>query len=317
MRERWQRAQPALAPTPEAVAAMVREGLPQARVVGHAAVEGGLANTNIRVDLAEGRVLLRLYQHDPAQAPKEAALAKRLAGTVPVARYLHSGTFDGQRFALVEWIEGRPLQARLRDADDAALRVAGDGIGRALAAIHGITFAQAGFLDGALNVTPFPGGGSLAAFVETTLAGIAGERLGRTLAAEVVALAKASEPRLAAWATPPRLTHFDFGPSNILVREDFTLAAVLDWEFAASASPAADFGNLLRPPLGQCDAFVEALEDSYRAAGGALPQDWRALTQLSDIGAWAEFLSRPKADEALIADARAILTQTLAAARRG
>ncbi|MEI9994803.1 MAG: phosphotransferase [Rhizomicrobium sp.] len=316
MREAWQRADAAITLGAAEAAELLRPALGDVAVAALEPLGGGKSNTNIRVRLsgAPHDVVLRLYQRDPGQMRKEAALSRRLAGQVPVPVYRHCGTrpVNGAAYAVVAWIEGRPLEAMARGAGESDLRFAGHEVGRVLAAIHGVTFAQAGFLDGDLNIHPFPGGSSSAGFLATTFEGIAGERLGRPLAAEVVAFAEANEHRLAAWSQPPRLTHFDFGGSNILLRDDFSVAAVVDWEFAASASPPPDFGNLLRPPLGLSTAFVEGVADGYRAAGGFLPEDWRALTRLADMSAWADFLSRPFAGDALIADAQQILRQTIA-----
>jgi aminoglycoside phosphotransferase (APT) family kinase protein len=314
-RERWTRTTPVLAIDAEEAAALLRPALGDVSVTALAPLAGGHSNTNIhvRLDAAPHNVVLRLYQRDPAQMRKEAALARLVAGRVPAPAYLYCGTrANGQGYAVVEWLDGTPLQPLVRRASEDDLAAAGRDIGRALAAIHGFTFPRAGFLDGDLTVTPFPGGASNAGFLETMFAGIAGERLGHALAADVVAYAKANEQRAAAWNDPPRLTHFDFGSSNILVRGDFSLAGIVDWEFAAAASPAPDFGNLLRPPLGHSSAFVEALEASYRDAGGILPGDWRALARLADMGAWAEFLSRADIGEALIEDARQTLIRTIA-----
>jgi hypothetical protein len=84
MREGWQRGEAALALDRSQIERLIRHAFPAAR-----ALAGG-----------PKAVLLRLYQRDPAQAPKEAA---------------------GE-------------------------------LGQALAAIHDIGFAQAGFLDGDLRV---------------------------------------------------------------------------------------------------------------------------------------------------------------------
>jgi len=89
------------------------------------------------------------------------------------------------------------------------------------------------------------------------------------------------------------------------------VAAVLDWEFAFSASPAIDFGNLLRQPLGSRQSFVDALVAAYETAGGHLPPDWRAIARIADLYAWADFLARPAASPALIADARRVIRQTI------
>jgi aminoglycoside phosphotransferase (APT) family kinase protein len=313
-RERWTRTTPVLAVGEEEAATLLYPALGAVSIAALETLGGGHSNTNIRVRLhgAPRSAVLRLYQRDPAQARKEAALARLVAGRVPAPAYLHVGArANGQTYAVVEWIDGVPLQPLVRHAREEQLVAAARDIGGALAGIHGFTFGQAGFLDGDLAVTPFPGGASNAGFLELMFAGIAGERLGKAFAAEVVAYARANEQRAAAWNEPPRLTHFDFGSSNLLVRDDFSLAGVVDWEFAAAASPAADFGNLLRPPLGQRGAFVASLEQGYRDAGGFLPDDWRALTRLADMGAWAEFLSRPQVSDALVEDARRILRETI------
>jgi aminoglycoside phosphotransferase (APT) family kinase protein len=313
-RERWTRTTPILAVGEEEAAALLHPALGAVSIAALEPLGGGHSNTNIRVRLngAPGSVVLRLYQRDPEQARKEAAISRLVAGRVPAPAYLHvDERANGQAYAIVEWIEGTPLQPLVRHARADQLQTAGRDIGRALAAIHCFTFAQAGFLDGDLAVTPFPGGASNAGFLETMFAGIAGERLGNVFAAEVVAYARANEHRAAVWNEPPRLTHFDFGSSNLLVRDGFALAGIVDWEFAAAASPAADFGNLLRPPLGQSSAFVASLEQAYREAGGFLPDDWRAVIRLADMGAWAEFLSRPQVSEALVEDARRTLRETI------
>jgi aminoglycoside phosphotransferase (APT) family kinase protein len=311
-RERWTRQMPFLDVSEDEAAALLRP-FGSAPIASLETLRGGHSNTNIRVRRSGADdVVLRLYQRDPGQARKEAAIAALIAGKVPAPRYLHVGEREnGQTYAIVEYVDGAPLQPRVRGASEDELAHAGYDIGRALAGIHSFTFAQTGFLGPDLTITPFPGGASAAAFLEQCFAGIGGERLGRDLARDVVAYAKANEHRIAVWQTPACLTHFDFGSSNILVRDDFSLAGIVDWEFAAAASPAPDFGNLLRPPLGHSSVFIEALENGYRDAGGDLPDDWRALTRLADMGAWAEFLSRPQIPDSIIEDARQILRQTV------
>ena len=310
-RERWTRQTPFLDVGEDEAVDLLRP-LGSAPISSLETLRGGHSNTNIRVRRGGGDVVLRLYQRDPGQARKESAIAKLVAGKVPAPRYIHVGEREnGQTYAIVEWIDGTPLQPRVRGASEGELANAGLDIGRALAGIHSFTFESAGFLGPDLAITPFPGGASNSGFLEQCFAGIGGERLGRDLSADVIAYAKANEHRAAVWNDPPRLTHFDFGSSNILVRGDFSLAGIVDWEFAAAASPAPDFGNLLRPPLGHSTAFVDALERGYREADGVLPEDWRDLTRLADMGAWAEFLSRPQISDALIEDAKQILKQTI------
>lgn len=314
MRERWTRTTPFVQIGEEEAAELIRPALGDVNITGIAPIRGGHSNTNIRVDLesAPHSIVLRLYQRDPAVALKEAAISKLVSGKVPAPRYLHVGTQASETYAVVEFVAGDTLSVAAKHASDTELGALGHSVGMTLAAIHGFTFAQAGFLDGELNVTPFPAGMMLAPYLQTCFAGIAGERLGKELANDTVEFARRHENRLDVWNRPPRLTHFDFGATNILVRSDGAVAAVVDWEFAAASSPSADFGNLLRPPLGDLPAFVAGVEQGYRAAGGFLPDDWRALTRIADLGAWADFLSRSNVGEQVIEDARRILSEAVA-----
>jgi aminoglycoside phosphotransferase (APT) family kinase protein len=315
MRERWTRTAPVLEVARDEAAELIRPALGDVGVLGVEPIPGGHSNTNIRLRLAAPphSVVLRLYQRDPMQARKEAAISKLVSDKVPAPRYLHLGARDsnGQTYAIVEFVDGETLSSAAKHASESERNAMGGSVGSVLAAIHSFTFDQAGMLDSELKTTPFPAGMMLSGYLQGCFAGIAGERLGRELAAKVVAFARENEGRLEVWKTPARLTHFDFGGTNILVRSDGAVAGVVDWEFAAAASPAPDFGNLLRPPLGRMPAFAGGVEAGYRAAGGFLPPDWRELTRISDLGAWVEFLTRPNVSEQVIEDARRILGETI------
>ena len=309
---------PVLVVGDEEAAALICPALGEVRVLSVEPIAGGHSNTNLLLRLGRPPhfVVLRLYQRDPTQVRKEAAISALVAATVPVPRYLHCGerASNGQTYAVVEWVEGETLAAMAKQVSEEAMSAMGRSVGAALAAIHAHTFEQPGLLDGNLKVTPFPGGASLTSYLEMSFQGLAGERIGRALADAVIALARRNEGRQEAWNHPARLTHFDFGATNILMRSDHCVAGVVDWEFAASAAPSADFGNLLRPPLGNSASFVRGVESGYRAAGGKLPADWLELTRLADMAAWAEFLTRPKVSPQVIDDARKYLRDMTGAA---
>ena len=323
MREGWQRGEAALALDKDQVERLIHEAFPAARLRTFAPALGGMANTNIKVLLADPphAVLLRLYQRDPAQAAKEAALNRLvLRHGVPTARFLHAAPANevtGGPYAILEWVEGSRLETALTGMTDAELEVLAQDIGRVLARIHGIGFKEPGFLDAALQIAePVDlGADGLRAFLRHSFVeGIGGERLGGALTAELMSFVDREGERLEAWLDRPCLTHSDFNGSNILIRRAGTawvVAAVLDWEFAFSASPAIDFGNLLRQPLGSRQSFVDALVAAYETAGGYLPPDWQAIARIADLYAWADFLARPTASPALIADARCVIRQTI------
>ena len=323
MREGWQRGEAALALDKTQIERVIRNAFPAARLRSFAPASGGMANTNIKVLLAAAphAVLLRLYQRDPAQAPKEAALnALVRQHDVPTARFLHAAAANevtGGPYAILEWIEGPRLETALPGMSEAELEVLAQDIGGVLTRIHAIGFDQLGLLDAELKIAEAVdlGADGLRAFLRHSFVeGIGGERLGATLTAELISFVDREGERLEAWLGRPCLTHSDFNGSNILIRRagtDWMVAAVLDWEFAFSGSPAIDFGNLLRPPLGERRSFVAALAAAYEAAGGRLPPDWQAIARIADLYAWADFLARPAASPALIADARRMIRQTI------
>ena len=310
MRLGWTRSVPVLAPSADEVQAMVRAGLPDARVTGFCNVEGGFANTNIRVDLEKGRALLRLYQRDAAQAPKEAAIARTIASTVPVARTLHIGRFEKFHFALVEWIEGPRLEIAIQTMTPQKRREAGLSVGAALGAIHGIPFEQVGFIDANFKITyAFPEGGEFllgflrGSFIEGQANALLGPQLARA------AMDYAAANRDLKWGGEPCLVHSDFNGSNILMRGT-GIAAIIDWEFGMAGRPDIDFGNLLRNHPDEI--FLAGVVEAYRAMGHTLPQNWRKLARLSDLVAWADILSRPGIHQSVADTARIAIAETVA-----
>ncbi len=325
VRAKWRRSRAEVELDAPAIARLVRDGLPLARVTGHRPLLGGRSNTNIAVNLADRphRVVLRIYQGDPAQARKEAALARMLSERrAPIARMLHfadQNPVTGHPYALIEWIAGERLEVAMRDFGPAGLMTLAPAIGTALAAIHTIRFPHTGFFADDLRIPEAVdmGHGGLLAYLRRCLHHGPGEqRLGQKLTRDLMAFVAREGHRLDAWLDAPCLTHADFNGSNILVRKTgdgpWMVAAVLDWEFAFSGSPAFDFGNLLRPPLGERPAFASALIESYRAAGGTAPDDWQRIARIADLYSWAEFLGRPDPGHAVIADARRIVAATIA-----
>jgi aminoglycoside phosphotransferase (APT) family kinase protein len=310
MRLGWTRSLPVLAPTADEVQAMVRSGLPDARIADFSNLEGGFANTNICVDLDNGRVLLRLYQRDASQAAKEAAIAELLAPTVPVARTLHIGRHGKFRFALVEWVEGPRLEIAIQTMTPQERRASGFAVGTALGAIHSIAFDQVGFIDADFKITyAFPEGGEFlldflrGSFIE----GQANALLGRELVRAAMDYAAANKEHK--WGGTPCLVHSDFNGSNILMRGT-DIAAIIDWEFGMAGRPDVDFGNLLRNHPDEI--FLDGVVEAYRATGRHLPQAWRKLARLSDLVAWADILSRPGIHQSIVETAKTAIAETLA-----
>jgi len=273
MRERWGRGAEAIALTPSELTKLVQPAFPGQSVTSRELASGGLVNTNIKLQLSghPRPLLLRLYSRDssaeaapmPEVAAKEAALHRLLAPKLPVPRVVFAAPDNpvtGHAYMLRDWADGQRLEIVAQHQPPTVLDELARDIGSVLASIHRITFTAGGFLDGQLNVVPFPPGigGALPELLETLLGERGKERLGPELTRELMAFAE-REPNLgASWPGPPSLTHADFGGSNILVSIDEPgprVEAVIDWEFAFSGSPMMDLGNLLRPPLGERPGF--------------------------------------------------------------
>ena len=275
-------------------------------------------NTNLRITLTQlpGAVLLRLFQRGTPEARRdialrEAALDRLVHAHVPTARFLHvapDNPVNGVPYAVLQWITGTRLDHAGHDTD----ATSGAAIGRTLAAIHAFRFPRAGFFTPVLDV-PHPidlDASALLRFMQQCLIDKGGSaQLGSALTEQLFAFVRQHGYQLDAWLGDPQLTHADFNATNILLSNNSSqVAAVLDWEFALSASPAFDFGNLLRPPLGSRPDFVHALERGYRDQGGHLPPDWQRIARIADLFSWTDLLGQRAADPALAAGARSVIT---------
>ncbi len=284
-------------------------------------IKGGLINTNLKVRLAgrPGALLLRVYQRGIAPAKKEMAVCRLLGGCVPVPRFLHFCPEDpliGHPYAILEWSEGVELQTLFATLAKDRLIALGAAIGRMLATVHRFTFDKFGGLDADLNVVEpidLDRKGLIAYLKQTFVQGPGGTRLGAELSSALLQFAAREGDMLDAWLKQPCLVHGDFNGWNILVGpgEDCAVAAIIDWEYALSATPAFDFGNLLRPPLDSNPELAAALAQGYREAGGTLPAQWQRIARLADIYAFADILSRPTTNAVVVADAKTAIAKLI------
>ena len=270
---------------------LVGAALPGARLCAARPLTSGLRNSNYRVDLVgTAPVLLRLYTADPEACGREAGVLAAMAGRGPAPRVLHSeGTADPQ-FALLEWMDGDPLDVVLRDCDSNTANELARACGSTLAAIHGIRFPTAGFLGPRMRVIrAMP---AWDAAVLATLAGPVEERLGRELSNRVRSTVETNARALEPIWQEAVLVHADYKPWNLLVGRaggatagDVTwlVTGIIDWEFACAGCKLIDFATFLRGDSGRLPGFANAFAEAYVDAGGTLPADWRRLTRLVDL----------------------------------
>jgi aminoglycoside phosphotransferase (APT) family kinase protein len=325
VRENWDRTAPLVDLDIGKLTVLIQQALPGARVIASTPAQGGLANATYRLALAdrEAPLLIRFFVRDPLAAGKEFALGRMLAGRVPIVPYFHvaaDNPFTGHPYAIREWVDGERLDIAARRLTDPEIAEVGRAVGAALASIHAVIFAETGFLDAALHVAQQASMGSadLVHFLKLCLVdGRGAQRIEPGLVGSLIAFAGRAGRILDDWTGDPCLVHADFGGSNILVRRNgprWEVASILDWEFTFSGTPFFDFGNLLRPPLGERPGFETAVVAGYLDAGGKLPDKWRRMSLLTDLFNWADFLNRPHATAALIADATMMIRRTMAEA---
>jgi aminoglycoside phosphotransferase (APT) family kinase protein len=284
------------------VAGWLRAVLAGQAIADAAVLSGGYRNRNTLIRTAGGeRFVLRQYlQPDGSRAGAvEAALLARLTGRVPVAEVVAAdldGAATGDPTLLCRFVPGIPLKTVL--SAGTAPAGLGRSVGRTLAAIGAVTFDEPGsFTDASLRTSDARMPGELTEFVVRCLsAGPAASVLSPGEQAAIVRLAAADQAYAAAALSVSQLVHSDFNPKNLLVREQaggWTVAAVLDWEFAFSGSPLVDVGNMLRFPADLPPGFVEAFVAGFAEGGGVLPAAWREISLALDLFALADLLTRP------------------------
>jgi len=273
-------------------------------------VERGHSSTNCRVDIRGGTPLhLRLVPGGRRVAAKEVAVQRLVSPTVPVPPILYEAADGVHPYYVARWIDDAvPLDRVLGAEQLEGATSLGAAAGRTLAAIHQYTFDRAGDLGEALEVVPWDGLGS--ATEADDRQGTSGSSYARLL--HRMLFSSRAYGRLGAerseqlWSrilvedaacdwTRERscLVHFDFNPKNLLVRfglEGWSVAAVLDWEFAASADPLFDVGNFLRHQTDYPSDVVEGFVSGYQSNAPWVTQDWLRRARFLDLSSQLENL---------------------------
>ncbi|GAA2274771.1 hypothetical protein GCM10010430_70970 [Kitasatospora cystarginea] len=272
-------------------------------VVDERRLSGGLSTDNVLLRTDRGRsFVLRRYPGRNTSAV-EAALLDLLQDRAPVPEVVYaddSGDLLGEPFMLTRFASGVPLTAVFAGAAEQDGPQLAEAVGQALAAIHTVRFGQPGFFsDGALrpDAPPPEHHDDLPAFVEACLArGHADAVLSADERRALVQIAARSASLVAATAGTAQLVHSDFNAKNLLMRPGdhgtWRVSAVLDWEYAFSGSGLFDVGNILRFPQELCPGFGDHLPGAYEKAGGELPDRWREISEMLDLFALSDLLTR-------------------------
>ncbi|MFC4452502.1 phosphotransferase [Deinococcus sonorensis] len=269
---------------------------------GWSTLSGGHANDLYRLQL-DGplpSVVLRSWRRAPDRAATELAVMRRASAVVPVPDVLAQDLDPGAPLALLEDVAGVTAEEALAQ-DPQAAQFIGERLGDAFARLSQIQFAAAGLIpDARLEPDPWP-----PASAAEQLLGFAHPRvwseavrasLGPALQRRWWTLIEQHAPLLSAVDDERSLVHADANPKNVMVRRDrsgWSVAAVLDWEFALSGPSLMDLGNLLRYEPRTGSAFASGVQRGWQDAGGPTPPDWLRVARTLDVYSLLDFVTRP------------------------
>jgi aminoglycoside phosphotransferase (APT) family kinase protein len=299
---RWFRSEPRRTlPIPD-LERIVHTAFPRGQVAEIQPLGDGLRNANfkLRLDSTPEWIVLRIYEHDPSLCQKELDLMRLVSGSVPVPELIHAmpdGVENFPPFSLSRFVEGISFRELRRSGDLDAIAQAAYSAGETLAAIGRATFSKPGWLAPGPTVTSplLEGRDPMPRFVDLCLASTnLQQHMKADLRDRTHTLVWSCVPQFASLENEARLVHGDFNKRNLLVQPvagRWSMAAVLDWEFAVSGSPLADLANFLRYERAAHPLAEPHFSSGYLHAGGALPDDWRRLARLVDLTALCESLT--------------------------
>jgi aminoglycoside phosphotransferase (APT) family kinase protein len=314
---RWSRLEPRRTLHAPVLKRIVDIAFPRRRVVEMQPLAEGLRNANfkLRLDSTPESMVLRIYEHDASLCQKEVDLLRLVGGRVPVPEVLYAeprGCPDLPPFMLTRYVEGISFLDLKRSGDTEAIAQAAYSAGETLATIGRVTFPKAGWLAPGPAVTaPL-----LAALLETKdpaprfvdrclESANLRLRMPADLRDRTRALMWAWSLRLARLDDEACLVHGDFNRRNLLVRRvagRWSVAAVLDWEFAVSGAPLRDLDNFLRYEPASRPLAEPHFSTGYLHAGGTLPRDWRRLGRLAGLTALWESLTHDQLPDTIVAE---------------
>jgi aminoglycoside phosphotransferase (APT) family kinase protein len=298
---RWAQPVPKRSYSTRDIERLLHSAFPRFRVTELRRLDGGLRNANLRLRLDSSRdqIVLRIYQHEASICQKEVDLNRLVAGSVSVPEIIHAAPqgLDGfPPFVVMRFVEGISYRELTHSGNAGAIAQAARSAGETLAAIGRFTFPKSGWLGPGPSAGPplLEGDDPMPRFVDLCLASRELQaRMPENLRQRTSALMWSAAPELARLGES-HLVHGDFNKRNLLVRQiagKWSVAAVLDWEFAISASPLNDVGNFLRYERSGVPRAEPHFSAGFVHAGGALPQDWRRVARLVDLTALCESLT--------------------------
>jgi aminoglycoside phosphotransferase (APT) family kinase protein len=318
----WRKASDMATPSASDVEAMLSPWLNGRRVRDVQLLAGGLMNRNCRVciDDATRSVVLRLYDHDSAACAKEVAVLELLRREVPVPEVLYAertARAGRPAFVVLEFVDGLSLRDLTLSGDPGAIAQAAYDAGRLLGRLQTHHFPRTGLLSPALTVdsTFLAGPLTTVGLIErfATSPSFQG-RVDPCLLDRLLHLANEWDERPDAPHVGATLVHGDFNSRNVLVRrhaQTWSVAAILDWEFAFAGLVYCDIGNFLRYERAAQPRFEPFFSRGCRDGGVDLRGNWLIAARLADLPALCDLLARPSTPDDVATEVLGLVTATV------
>jgi len=279
---------------------------------------GGLMNRNYRVRVGDDDVVLRFYDRNARACSKEVVLLSELAGhvAVPAVLYVAPAT-ETAPFVVLEFVDGISMRDLKRSGDVKGVGEAAYAAGRELATLASVRLSNPAILAAEFEAEPelFSGANVNARLIYHFLESVLlRKRMNEALISRVHDFAWQHDDALSATWSTSSIAHGDFNSANILVRRSdarWTIAAILDWEFAFAGSIAYDIGNFLRYERASSPRFEPWFSHGLSDGGTALPDNWRTIARAADLSALCELLARPATPNAVVAELRDLVAATV------
>jgi aminoglycoside phosphotransferase (APT) family kinase protein len=278
----------------------------QASIAELLLLTGGCANTNYKVTFQDHTppLVIRFYMRDQSALERELAIHKRVATQVPAPHFFYtdpSCALVEHPYALIEWKEGLLMcEAILSPRNEKVIADCSEEAGKYLGELRKIKFPHHGFFQAELKIRPSKPEEEYLPFVLTLLQdkGVQ-QSLGKELLQTVENLVSVNASLLKE-DKEANLTHADYNPANILVKETQTgwkITAILDWEFSFAGSYLLDLGTMLRYAHTLPSSYEKKLIQGLIETSGNLPTHWKKQAKLMDLLCLLDLIQRNPKEE--------------------
>lgn len=251
----------------------------------------GCANTNYKITFTSDTapVVLRIHTRKEASLAREAGICKLVQSVIPVPEFHY---IDSSResfphpYAVISHIQGMLMRDVIFSKDEIAISECAYDAGTYLDILRRMKLPHGGFFEDDLTIKSFSEEEEYFTFVTGFLEDPAVQKsLGHNLLQDLQQLLSQVSELFPA-TNDANITHGDFDPANMLVRQidgQWKITAILDWEFAFAGTYLLDIGMMLRYshklPVCYENSFIEGIIDN----GAPLPRDWKQQSKLMDL----------------------------------